>query len=65
MSTPTSSAPKLKDSDWFSMGAIAFGLLAGASWLGGFSDGGLVAGVSGTAAGILAALSQYLQSKGF
>ncbi len=61
MAIPTPATP-LKYSDWLSMAAIASGLLGGSSFIGLISSK-YAAALAG-AAGIFAALSQYLQSKG-
>lgn len=52
----------LKYSDYLSGGAIGFGFLAGYSWIG--ASHPEWAGPFGAAAGLCAALSQWLQSKG-
>ncbi len=57
--TPTSS---LKYSDYLQMGAIAAGLLGGSTFVGLISS--KYAAAAAGLAGIFAALSQYLQSKG-
>ena len=55
-------AVALRYSDWLQMAAIAAGLLGGSSFVGLISDK-YAAGLAGLA-GVFAALSQYLQSKG-
>ena len=64
MATPVPAAPAtpLKYSDYLSMAAITSGLLGGSAFIGLISDRYAVALAGG--AGIFAALSQYLQSKG-
>jgi hypothetical protein len=64
MATPAPATPAsaLAYSDWLQMAAIASGLLGGSSFIGLIPEK-YVAALAGLA-GVFAALSQYLQSKG-
>jgi hypothetical protein len=63
MSTPAPSSP-LKYSDYLQGAAIVTGIIGASSFIGGFSNGVEITGISVLLTTIFAALSQWLQSKG-